>query len=57
MIHFHVADLLFFVLIDTWWNVNLSYRCRTHLLQIVLIDTWWNVNRLFVLLPHVLYQF
>ena len=38
------AEYAFFVLIDTWWNVNfISQRKNTTALS-VLIDTWWNVN-------------
>ena len=32
------------VLIDTWWNVNIhNYDSNIHRIN-VLIDTWWNVN-------------
>ena len=33
------------VLIDTWWNVNLSPYKFQQTNSIVLIDTWWNVNK------------
>ena len=33
-----------FVLIDTWWNVNVNGKGCTREFEIVLIDTWWNVN-------------
>ena len=32
------------VLIDTWWNVNMSICSLVKLSPTVLIDTWWNVN-------------
>ena len=32
------------VLIDTWWNVNLSRKQSLTVNPLVLIDTWWNVN-------------
>ncbi len=32
------------VLIDTWWNVNLTNKLDSLKLSRVLIDTWWNVN-------------
>ena len=32
------------VLIDTWWNVNLTNTWSTGWWVVVLIDTWWNVN-------------
>ena len=32
------------VLIDTWWNVNLSTTDVAASVKLVLIDTWWNVN-------------
>ena len=32
------------VLIDTWWNVNISALVRLNCDCDVLIDTWWNVN-------------
>ena len=32
------------VLIDTWWNVNLSASYYYEGGKYVLIDTWWNVN-------------
>ena len=36
--------LPFWVLIDTWWNVN-NFSFKFTLPQsTVLIDTWWNVN-------------
>ena len=34
-----------FVLIDTWWNVNITYPLLVLTLFLVLIDTWWNVNK------------
>ena len=33
-----------YVLIDTWWNVNISRISPTGKATKVLIDTWWNVN-------------
>ena len=33
-----------FVLIDTWWNVNLIFISFYLSGYAVLIDTWWNVN-------------
>ena len=33
-----------FVLIDTWWNVNMHQKRVNRSLWRVLIDTWWNVN-------------
>ncbi len=35
------------VLIDTWWNVNSSYKQSLKGGNFVLIDTWWNVNKTF----------
>ena len=32
------------VLIDTWWNVNMTAIIVFKTLELVLIDTWWNVN-------------
>ena len=32
------------VLIDTWWNVNLTRSSKKKDGNSVLIDTWWNVN-------------
>ena len=32
------------VLIDTWWNVNVSFIFSSSKSPTVLIDTWWNVN-------------
>ena len=32
------------VLIDTWWNVNVTCGKNSPLMETVLIDTWWNVN-------------
>ena len=32
------------VLIDTWWNVNVSSLKKPLGNGSVLIDTWWNVN-------------
>ena len=32
------------VLIDTWWNVNMTPTAVCAIVLIVLIDTWWNVN-------------
>ena len=32
------------VLIDTWWNVNITCSNGYKLNAQVLIDTWWNVN-------------
>ena len=34
----------FFVLIDTWWNVNSTSVFSEKVVAMVLIDTWWNVN-------------
>ena len=34
------------VLIDTWWNVNVSSIKKPLGNGSVLIDTWWNVNLL-----------
>ena len=39
------GDLIIFVLIDTWWNVNTVNLQATGLRIYVLIDTWWNVNK------------
>ena len=33
------------VLIDTWWNVNLTKSDWRYMMHDVLIDTWWNVNQ------------
>ena len=33
-----------FVLIDTWWNVNINNYDSHTKSTTVLIDTWWNVN-------------
>ena len=33
------------VLIDTWWNVNISDDLIRYFFLTVLIDTWWNVNK------------
>ena len=43
---FHNIDLAgaHFVLIDTWWNVNMRLRIPDRWKALVLIDTWWNVN-------------
>ena len=32
------------VLIDTWWNVNVRMEVAKQGYGLVLIDTWWNVN-------------
>ena len=32
------------VLIDTWWNVNVTEAGLCNAMNFVLIDTWWNVN-------------
>ena len=32
------------VLIDTWWNVNVTRLLAGDWENAVLIDTWWNVN-------------
>ena len=32
------------VLIDTWWNVNVKEVSQIITNDNVLIDTWWNVN-------------
>ena len=34
----------FYVLIDTWWNVNVRVLDFAGAAGLVLIDTWWNVN-------------
>ena len=34
----------YYVLIDTWWNVNVREIERNLIRYGVLIDTWWNVN-------------
>ena len=34
----------FYVLIDTWWNVNWGIGAQVGDQTAVLIDTWWNVN-------------
>ena len=34
----------FWVLIDTWWNVNDGSKENEKIGADVLIDTWWNVN-------------
>ena len=39
----HSPECLF-VLIDTWWNVNIQKRKNLKQMVLVLIDTWWNVN-------------
>ena len=36
--------IMFFVLIDTWWNVNEFLSVINKYFTVVLIDTWWNVN-------------
>ena len=36
------------VLIDTWWNVNVTCGKNSPLMETVLIDTWWNVNGVYV---------
>ena len=33
-----------YVLIDTWWNVNIFPELTCPFPFRVLIDTWWNVN-------------
>ena len=33
-----------YVLIDTWWNVNVNLKLTCQVENFVLIDTWWNVN-------------
>ena len=35
---------IYSVLIDTWWNVNMSGSGNELKTDLVLIDTWWNVN-------------
>ena len=35
---------MYFVLIDTWWNVNREQTFPIGRILKVLIDTWWNVN-------------
>ena len=37
-------QLWFWVLIDTWWNVNDMILSVGQYVDNVLIDTWWNVN-------------
>ena len=39
-----LSEFVNFVLIDTWWNVNLKRGYITQQELEVLIDTWWNVN-------------
>ena len=36
-----------FVLIDTWWNVNILTAYLYAAGDAVLIDTWWNVNQVY----------
>ena len=40
-----LSEFVNFVLIDTWWNVNLSFNGINRIVNLVLIDTWWNVNQ------------
>ena len=40
----HFRRRVNFVLIDTWWNVNLFGIEKYLEVAFVLIDTWWNVN-------------
>ena len=37
-------DFEYDVLIDTWWNVNITIVRFAVSQSQVLIDTWWNVN-------------
>ena len=37
--------LVYQVLIDTWWNVNVREYILAFDPDDVLIDTWWNVNK------------
>ena len=39
-----LTEFVEFVLIDTWWNVNLTSTGYVRRDVRVLIDTWWNVN-------------
>ena len=41
----HLQRFLTNVLIDTWWNVNLTSTGYVRRDVRVLIDTWWNVNK------------
>ena len=43
-IAFVPAPVISVVLIDTWWNVNMTPTAVCAIVLIVLIDTWWNVN-------------
>ena len=43
-VHQLLFKLFKFVLIDTWWNVNLDISIFEEKCNTVLIDTWWNVN-------------
>ena len=36
--------IIIWVLIDTWWNVNIVISSVITASVRVLIDTWWNVN-------------
>ena len=38
------SSRLRWVLIDTWWNVNVDVSGIVMIVSFVLIDTWWNVN-------------
>ena len=40
----HISPNVYYVLIDTWWNVNTVYIQDMYRDYRVLIDTWWNVN-------------
>ena len=51
------SSRLRWVLIDTWWNVNMRLLRSPTLLLLVLIDTWWNVNTFISLADTVLQPF
>ena len=41
---FSCVNFVACVLLDTWWNVNLTSTGYVRRDFRVLIDTWWNVN-------------
>ena len=45
-----------YVLIDTWWNVNVFAAYAGEWDDGVLIDTWWNVNNFSTVSTVVLYR-
>ena len=47
----------FRVLIDTWWNVNLTFKAKYMANTTVLIDTWWNVNKILAIKAHKILTF